>query len=272
MKEIYPEYSEENELNLKEEFVKINGPLPDFDFLRNIEIKNVVKNFALVIYILYNNLYKDNKEKMLLRSGFVLPLVHSGGISYFSYKKSILTFGQNPSNYIDNILASTRKCKTFAELVNEIFENNKNIVKVVPVVNKKNEICSYKEVEEEDDFYLQEIATILEINGFNFYEDISKTDIITALQTRSAFGKYNGDIDKNNLHKAMADIVISILSKKCKDLSLKKQEVYQKETKVYIDENKKVQELELKNKNLSVNEESASEAVSHSSEILEEIL
>lgn len=247
LKDFCPEYSEKNELDIKREFMKINGQVPDFDFLRNIEITSVIKNLTFVVYLLHYHLYTTEKEEMLIRSGFTLPLVVSGGISYLSYKKAILTFGENPSNYISQILSSTRKCKNMMELINHMFDHNKSIVKYIPVINKKKEVCDYEEIEEEDDLYLQEIATILALNGFSFYDEISKNDIITALQTRSAFGKYNGDFDKNNLHKIMADIFISILSKKCKDLTLKKQEIHQKETKIFIDENKKVKELEEKN-------------------------
>lgn len=240
-KEVFPKYSEKTKMNEEdyalEEFSLLRHSEDEDSTVYTVSAERMTQIFTLGLYSICT---ENDIPKRLVVNTFPLIANNANIEKFLSYDVPVRKFGENPSNYMDCELASARKCKNFASLLSEIVQYYTK--------DAEEEMATYGASEEEAmDDYVYELVTILLMNGFNVYEEITKNDVIVALQTRSAFYKYNGEefFDRN---KIIADLIVSVISRKLKDAALQKQTTISKDTKVYVDENKRVEELEAKNK------------------------
>lgn len=187
---------------------------------------------------------------------FSLPLGCPSVSKFMGYTLAVDKYAEKKTFYNDCVASNVRKSKTLPKAYEEIqLDKLLNAKKLVESVCKdKNIKKGSKEFTSkidnifEDyafslDKYSEEIASILIKNGYDITSDISKNDILLAMQTRGAFGVYNGDDDKYNINKLIADITISVLSRKYKELLLKNEETSSKGSTIKTSYDDKLSEL-----------------------------
>lgn len=278
--DMFPKYSRKK-IDFKEEIFKIATKYLQYSNRIDIfENEKICEIWACVLSVMMCS----DEELAELTDGlpgfmealFSLPMATPSISKYMGYTLAVDKYAEKKTFYNECVAPNIRKSKTLTKVYEEIQSNNlENSKRKVETICKNKKIQKgskeftegidviFDEYSKSLDKYPEEIVSILIKNGYDVASDISKNDILLAMQTRGAFGVYNGDDDNKNLNKLIADVTISVLSRKYKELLIKNDEVSNKiKDKEKVSYDDKIVELTKTIDNLREENEILSEKVS----------
>lgn len=260
--DMFPKYSRKK-IDYKEEILKVvTKYLQDSNRVDVFSNEKICEIWACTLSVIMC----DDEELVELTNGhpgfmealFSLPMSSPSVSRYMGYTLAIDRYAEKKTFYSDCIAPNVRKSKTLTKVYEEIQSDSLNIAKKkVELVCKNNNVKKdtreftskiddvFEEYKNTLDKFPEEIVSILIKNGYDIASDISKNDILLAMQTRGAFGVYNGEDDRKNINKFVADVAISVLSRKYKELLIKNDEISNKSKETRTSYDDKL--LELKN-------------------------
>ena len=280
--EMFPKY-ELKRIEYKNEILNIASKyLQDSNRVETFSNEKICEIWACSLAIIMSEdediiEFKDNIPGFM-EALFSLPMSSPSVSRFMGFTMAVDKYAEKKTFYNDCVAPNVRKSKTLAKAYEEIqLDKLNDYKKRVEIVCNDNTIKKgsktfsskideiFEEYKKSIDKYPEEIASILIKNGYDVTSDISKNDILLAMQTRGAFGTYNGDDDRKNINKLMADITISMLSRKYRELLLKTDENSNKPKVAQVSYDDKMDELTKTISKLREENKVLSEKVSQSS-------
>lgn len=264
--DMFPKYGKKNVDYIKEAFPTVLKYLKSFQCVENLPIEIVCEIWASSLALMVSEHEETmdlKKDPGFMEATFALPISLSYVSKYAGYSMAVEKYAQKQTFYKDCVAPNTRKSKTLVgaylaiqesdleiakKRVKQICDTSYNKLSTTQLESKINELI--KEYEQSMDKYPDEIASILIRNGYDMSSSISKNDILLAMQTRGAFGAYNGEDDKNNYNKFVADITVSVLSRKYNELLLSNEKLVKKSRENKVSYDSKMAEMEKNIENL----------------------
>jgi hypothetical protein len=214
--------------------------------------------WAFILFaFLENETNNDNNPHFyaMIEAIFSIPAGCTNLTLYVGYERNLKDFAEKNTYYSSNVFPEARKCKNIVNVGDEWYKKGSDLFysQVEKFCDAENGLTKKQKTEivgemyedfcmAYDDNFCEELETIMLHNGYDIFSEISKSDIVLAMQTREMFGTYNGDGDNENFNKFYADIVVSVLSKKYRDLLLKTNT--SSSNNQFLGDNKKMLELE----------------------------
>ena len=245
MSEIFPRYAIENDCSVQSDVNKVlsyfvTPELKQVD-LKELSVEKVCETWTAALNMFLRGkleietvvpLFRDNA---VLGSMFSTPMVCIKTLPDFVfYQRGVESYAEKNTYFSESVFPEARKCKSFLQICEDWADK-----KSKELEQQIMEICDRKDGMSKDaktemvadlyddfllkygDMYDKELGSILLKNGYDICSEIGKNDILLAMKTRAAFGTFNGEEDNEDFNKLLSDIVVSALSRKCKEQLLK---------------------------------------------------
>lgn len=245
MSEMFPRYAIENDYSVQSDVNRVLSYFAPSDLkqvgLKELSLEKVCETWTATLNMFLRGkleietvvpLFRDNA---VLGSMFSTPMVCVKTLSDFVfYQKGVESYAEKNTYFSESVFPEVRKCKSFLQICDEWADK-----KSKEMEHQITEICERKDGMSKDaktemvadlyddfllkygDMYDKELGSILLKNGYDICSEIGKNDILLAMKTRAAFGTFNGEEDNEDFNKLLSDIVVSALSRKCKEQLLK---------------------------------------------------
>lgn len=236
MSKMYPNYVGESNIgNLEKQVNKFDKYANTDGNYSPLGEQQICEIWACTLFLMMQKSDDMKKEviffKAILPGLFSIVLAPTQLPFYAFYPSAIKQYAEKQNFYEACPVPEIKRSKHLIDVFQYVKEKEEKIIyeKAKEWTQQEKSKISIDEImnncHDQTDLFVEELATILLINGYDMFSNVSKTDMITAMQVRGAFHTYNGKRDKGTIYKTVVDVVLSTLSRKYKESLLQTEKI-----------------------------------------------